>query len=90
MSGATAPLLHGMMQAHALDRDVCLVGGRGVGKSGLARVFGETLGLPQSSLSRLATCPPPDPAGLFSKGGDVIKLQGSITIPMAGINRVYL
>ena len=33
---------------------------------------------------------PPDPAGLFSEGGDVIKLHagGSLTIPTTWINRV--
>ena len=38
---------------------------------------------------------PPDPAGLFSEGGDdlVIKLhtiEGSLTIPITCIKRVYL
>ena len=34
---------------------------------------------------------PPDPAGLLSEGGDVIKLhiiEGSLTIPIPGIKRV--
>ena len=33
---------------------------------------------------------PPDPAGLFSEGGEVIKLhiEGSLTIPITGIKRV--
>ena len=33
---------------------------------------------------------PPDPAGLFSEGGEVITLhiEGSLTIPVTGIKRV--
>ena len=36
--------------------------------------------------------PSPDPAGLFSEGGEVMKLRiiGSITIPKPGIKRVEL
>ena len=35
----------------------------------------------------VVSCDPPDPVGLFSEGGEVIKLhvEGSLTIPRAGI-----
>ena len=36
--------------------------------------------------------PPPDPAGFFSEGGEVIKLyiEGSLMIPIPGIKRVTM
>ena len=44
------------------------------------------------SVWRFCTQSPPEPAGLFSEGAEVIQLhvEGSLTIPTSGVQRVYL
>lgn len=86
----TRAVLTAMCQEHALGRDVCVVGGKGVGKSRLARVFarrmgyGDTEGVevfplfremtPRDLLQRRATADAADKGGSGSGG------SGSTTI----------